>query len=1168
MASAGNYSSDNNNKSITGNVLAGILRRKLRKKVIKLTIKIAEVITSAITPLIAMLLPCLVWLLLPILIISLICTSIGNIEMYEQECPELVRAFLSENYDEFEAKVKSLCNDEEFLSYVATMEFDNAYTKLVYGGTDAYTQEELKGNCEGVQGQSADWVTKTKDDGYSAKSVLEVIDEYKAKGLSDSQITIKDEYLEGYGAYENMEDDVLTFDKWIKPSYYYIPYYYHWNSAQSAGTKYSYFSWRDDPISYWNFACQDSIYGIFCEAGSDIWQKDDYKGPYKTMTYEDYLKKGLTSLKSKTYNKKNAPYIMQEVPLCYKQENINSWFSKALRKLKGQDQIKKYTYFTLANKKMTGADWDGKADIDNGLYVFDWFNTNSGKTTNYEKYLKDVSNKEAAAYGKRDDKTNNIVKTWKDNFAEYFSKEIYYTYSNRDYIVDYFLSDNVSRDKKIAFLQRSFYAMATGSSLDVNLKEEYKLQNGQIVNCATANIVGAVGITAYEFYGTKPLQITFYDKDFTNDFVTIDVNSYKALKKEIKNAKKTSINTVGRVIYSTNLKLTFADGKTETLKNIQLTYGKNYEGSKTENDCYIVFNTDLISTSATKRYGSEDLTEIFKKHIEWDSDYYEQQAEWENDTFDGTESEATLKGNPLDDITLECDEWYFENSSVSKTDGNLTTKDLSKKSIEKILKDSIKCTDETDPTTGIEGMVSGKLSGTREIKLEYSDHSFLTYDVTEKKDSSGNVSGVNIEIYTYFPDLSAYDEGEYRIAYGFETSGAVTEAFKLLQYYKKNNTLTGVKNEVDFDQLFIPKSGEWAEKGYITEDGDLKTFIADMLISVESGGNWSDAHNASYLAEKTITVGIMQWYGERAHNLLRAMCKSKAKKAKEILGKTLYEECLSNSDWESSRKAFSESDLEKIREMLGSEWGKVIQEDQIQKDVEGYIKTAQGLGLTNDKLIAYFCNLTHQNPTNARAVVADLGSAYGSIKAANESEDALDKMYTLSLNYSGYYATASRHKTCYEKCKSLNVLTTNINVASSKKAKKAIQYAVSKSGCAYSQAYRNSGNMFDCSSLMYYAWKYAGVDISNGAGSGANTVNELKWCESNATLICTSYDASKLKAGDLIFFDTNTSHYRNVGHVAMYIGNGQVVEAGDPVGVYNVSNWHTSNFLEAYRITK
>ena len=46
-------------------------------------------------------------------------------------------------------------------------------------------------------------------------------------------------------------------------------------------------------------------------------------------------------------------------------------------------------------------------------------------------------------------------------------------------------------------------------------------------------------------------------------------------------------------------------------------------------------------------------------------------------------------------------------------------------------------------------------------------------------------------------------------------------------------------------------------------------------------------------------------------------------------------------------------------------------------------------------------------------------------------------------------------------------------------------FVLSKVGYPYSQPLRNSGKAFDCSSLAYYAWKSAGVDISFSGGTTA-----------------------------------------------------------------------------------
>ena len=46
-------------------------------------------------------------------------------------------------------------------------------------------------------------------------------------------------------------------------------------------------------------------------------------------------------------------------------------------------------------------------------------------------------------------------------------------------------------------------------------------------------------------------------------------------------------------------------------------------------------------------------------------------------------------------------------------------------------------------------------------------------------------------------------------------------------------------------------------------------------------------------------------------------------------------------------------------------------------------------------------------------------------------------------------------------------------------------YALHRVGFPYSQDLRDSGNYYDCSSLAYYSWKDAGVDISYGGATTA-----------------------------------------------------------------------------------
>lgn len=113
------------------------------------------------------------------------------------------------------------------------------------------------------------------------------------------------------------------------------------------------------------------------------------------------------------------------------------------------------------------------------------------------------------------------------------------------------------------------------------------------------------------------------------------------------------------------------------------------------------------------------------------------------------------------------------------------------------------------------------------------------------------------------------------------------------------------------------------------------------------------------------------------------------------------------------------------------------------------------------------------------------------------------------------------------------------------KAKAACTYALYRVGYPYSQALRHSGEYYDCSSLVYYAWKDAGVDISyGGATTAAYEAQGL--ANANKTVV---YD--EMQPGDLIFYSfEKNGAYLNITHVGIYVGNGKIVDArGTAYGV-------------------
>lgn len=99
-------------------------------------------------------------------------------------------------------------------------------------------------------------------------------------------------------------------------------------------------------------------------------------------------------------------------------------------------------------------------------------------------------------------------------------------------------------------------------------------------------------------------------------------------------------------------------------------------------------------------------------------------------------------------------------------------------------------------------------------------------------------------------------------------------------------------------------------------------------------------------------------------------------------------------------------------------------------------------------------------------------------------------------------------------------------------------WASSKVGCAYSQENRFGERSFDCSSLVYRAYKPYGVDISYGGSTTAAEIArgmDVRGCQ---------IGYNELSPGDLIFYSTSTNkRYKNITHVSMYIGNGTIVHA-------------------------
>jgi cell wall-associated NlpC family hydrolase len=115
------------------------------------------------------------------------------------------------------------------------------------------------------------------------------------------------------------------------------------------------------------------------------------------------------------------------------------------------------------------------------------------------------------------------------------------------------------------------------------------------------------------------------------------------------------------------------------------------------------------------------------------------------------------------------------------------------------------------------------------------------------------------------------------------------------------------------------------------------------------------------------------------------------------------------------------------------------------------------------------------------------------------------------------------------------------------KARRAVAAAKNQIGDPYRYGGTGPGS-FDCSGLVQFAWKKAGVKLPRVASSQfARIRNKVSW--------------KNLQPGDLMFFN-------GLGHVGMYVGKGKMIHSprtGERVRIDKLSNWRRTSFVGAVR---
>ena len=331
-----------------------------------------------------------------------------------------------------------------------------------------------------------------------------------------------------------------------------------------------------------------------------------------------------------------------------------------------------------------------------------------------------------------------------------------------------------------------------------------------------------------------------------------------------------------------------------------------------------------------------------------------------------------------------------------------------------------------------------------------------------------------------------------------------------------------------------------------------REIMKNILYAVETGGQvygnkkYDDFTEAKTNTsnEKAITIGAGQWYGAEARELLRRVREQDSDLFVGVDNDGLSND-IDNADW--SRYAIEKTSKKAacIVKAISSDVGIRVQDNLMLEQIDKYEKEVLNLGVTDEQAVAMLINVRHLGGLSAvKRIVGkmvkpySLQSVYESLKS-DQTDDSSDNQVGDKLYW-------SRQEKVYgwikEKIKS------EVEVMNSTEKRSVVRdYVFSREGKnSYTQSERRTkvdNGYSDCSSLQQRAYKEIGIEI--GSYTGAQ-IAKGEFVQLGGHLP----DESIMEIGDLLFFATDYDNGRpyNVGHVEMYVGNGQISGHGSGIG--------------------
>lgn len=162
-----------------------------------------------------------------------------------------------------------------------------------------------------------------------------------------------------------------------------------------------------------------------------------------------------------------------------------------------------------------------------------------------------------------------------------------------------------------------------------------------------------------------------------------------------------------------------------------------------------------------------------------------------------------------------------------------------------------------------------------------------------------------------------------------------------------------------------------------------------------------------------LSVGKVQWHGNRALSLLKKIVQGMGAGAETVLGGTLYREIMTASDW-AGRKATAEEKV-KLSKVLGSVQGKQVQDAQAEEDILLYVTHGVKMGIEDPQSLIYFADLENQGGAGASKRVGNAAAQ----KAGGAGKVNLAIIHTAALADRVMGKYSSRRNLVYKKAQEL-----------------------------------------------------------------------------------------------------------------------------------------------------